>query len=112
MILFQKFLFLFKSKYRRKWGSIGGRRSFSYRGAQSATFYLSPSLIALISFPLMLLVILTPQSVQSVECGKHSGNSSVSVPCVNGYCDNNTNLCVCNPGWIGSECQFCHGKVK
>jgi hypothetical protein len=125
MILFHKFLFLYKSKYRRKWvgngppaalGRHGGALNFSTLSTTSSVIC-----IALFDILLSLLVIVNPVSVQSTssqtQCGgiissSDNSSSSVSVPCVNGYCDNNTNLCVCHPGWTGSECQFCHGKVK
>lgn len=79
----QMFLFLFKSKYRRK------------------TNVLSQ---------LCCLFVLVVAGC-SLASACTNDTSSDSVPCSgNGECK--AGKCACYDGWQGSQCQFCGGKIR
>lgn len=80
------FLFLFKSKYRRK--------SYNKVIINNNNNY----------FFLYLVIIYT--SVFNIVCSTKCSD----LKCINGECVNGT--CVCFDGWRGPSCQSCTGKVK
>ncbi|XP_073969504.1 attractin-like protein dsd isoform X2 [Rhodnius prolixus] len=82
----QMFLFLFKSKYRRK--------SYNKVIINNNNNY----------FFLYLVIIYT--SVFNIVCSTKCSD----LKCINGECVNGT--CVCFDGWRGPSCQSCTGKVK
>lgn len=131
--LLQKFLFLFKSKYRRKWKS--GISLFYSHSTKSET----QCRLQIVFLYCILINLLLMAQVNGVEnLGLHRRNinytslsaglsydlsncipsSSVAdsvlpdpSPCFgNGLCVNNT--CRCSPGWSGKFCEYCSGKVK
>lgn len=77
------FLFLFKSKYRRK--------------RTTAVDLVVLQLLLTFVSAAMASVGTAPDRCADVECG-------------NGVCQNGT--CVCHDGWQGPQCQYCGGKVK
>lgn len=79
----QMFLFLFKSKYRRK-----------------------------CEFTAVLCVILVMCGFVSVINSLSIRDKCVDSPSCNnnGVCRNET--CICNDGWQGNFCQHCGGKVR
>lgn len=76
------FLFLFKSKYRRKCDWL----------------WFALACLATVSVWCCAADAVTAKCVDAASC---SGN---------GVCKNDT--CVCYDGWQGPQCQFCGGKVR
>ncbi|KAG7200810.1 hypothetical protein KM043_003181 [Ampulex compressa] len=96
----QMFLFLYKSKYRRK-----GQCREVVREQCGATAVPWPILWAVI---VCWAVHLTAAASSSSPTAAEAACEPES--CVNGDCLNGT--CVCHEGWQGSACQFCGGKVR
>ncbi|XP_067099058.1 attractin isoform X1 [Osmerus mordax] len=44
-----------------------------------------------------------PRFTEAKECDK---------PCLNGQCNTATGSCLCNPGWVGDQCQHCGGRFR
>lgn len=42
-------------------------------------------------------------STEAKECDK---------PCLNGQCNPGGGNCVCEPGWVGDQCQHCGGRFR
>ncbi|XP_043267343.1 attractin-like protein 1 isoform X2 [Venturia canescens] len=97
----QMFLFLYKSKYRRK----NNKRIFHDRqDSDFSTGFIWSVLI----WAVVLRCAATAASTTSTS-------TSTEVPCdiencVNGDCVNGS--CVCQDGWQGTACQYCGGKVR
>ncbi|XP_015604179.1 attractin isoform X2 [Cephus cinctus] len=89
----QMFLFLFKSKYRRKELFREDRHE---GGLACAIFW------AVIIWAVVL------QGARSASSGSESTCDLDS--CINGDCVNGS--CVCHEGWQGPSCQYCGGKVR
>jgi len=137
MRFLQKFLFLFKSKYRRKWqwelrrvfcdDQILLPQSLPLRGLR---------IVILNCFLIINLSLLTAiEGTENVNSNPNSNISTINTrpsnqplsnclvpssdyfgeaeipPCFNnGVCVNDT--CRCNPGWSGKFCEHCSGKVR
>ncbi|XP_066586444.1 attractin-like protein 1 isoform X2 [Prorops nasuta] len=95
----QMFLFLYKSKYRRK----GPYREVAQHFFVAAPLW--PFLwAALICWLLHITAASSSLSQPATEASCDNEN------CINGDCVNGS--CVCHEGWQGSACQFCGGKVR
>lgn len=97
----QMFLFLYKSKYRRK--------------GQCREVVRDQCGVIAVPWPILWAALIC--WVVHVTAAASSSSSSLTTDttcdtdsCVNGDCVNGT--CVCHEGWQGSACQFCGGKVK
>ncbi|XP_012260217.2 attractin-like protein 1 isoform X2 [Athalia rosae] len=91
----QMFLFLFKSKYRRKGTRID--------------FLCGNFVTSVLSFFIICAVFNNVNSV--ANSGVIGDEATCNLDsCVNGDCVNGT--CVCHDGWQGSSCQYCGGKVR
>ncbi len=44
-----------------------------------------------------------PAATEAKECDK---------PCLNGQCNTASGACVCEPGWVGEQCQHCGGRFR
>lgn len=44
-----------------------------------------------------------PAATEAKECEK---------PCLNGQCNTASGVCVCEPGWVGEQCQHCGGRFR
>lgn len=44
-----------------------------------------------------------PAATEAKECDK---------PCLNGQCNTASGVCVCEPGWVGEQCQHCGGRFR
>lgn len=128
----QMFLFLYKSKYRRKGQWRRSRRGVDDGGIAAVHDRDQPrsrrcrrdrdehgaiTITAVPWAPFLLWAVLACWVVHVGAAGASS--SSLSLPtttdcdpdtCVNGECVNDT--CVCREGWQGTHCQFCGGKVR
>lgn len=98
----QMFLFLYKSKYRRKEG-------------QCRVVVRDQCGVIAVPWPILWAVLIC--WVVHVTAAASSSSSSLTADttcdtesCVNGDCVNGT--CVCHEGWQGTACQFCGGKVR
>ncbi|XP_044007084.1 attractin-like protein 1 isoform X2 [Aphidius gifuensis] len=105
----QMFLFLFKSKYRRKY--------LSHYDNISKYIITYPLLWAVIVLLILFGVITTTTAASSSSSSSSSSTTSgleiISCTldnCINGDCVNGS--CICHDGWQGSACQHCSGKVK
>lgn len=117
----QMFLFLYKSKYRRKAQWRRSRRGGDDDGIAAVHDRHGSSASGAIATwaPSLLWAVLACWVVHlGAAATAASSISSLSLPttdcdpdtCVNGECVNGT--CVCREGWQGTHCQFCGGKVR
>ncbi|XP_046435096.1 attractin-like protein 1 isoform X1 [Neodiprion pinetum] len=94
----QMFLFLFKSKYRRKVDDTSSPDSASLIG----------------SVPWVLWIVVLSAIIRKASGAVTLDETITSVcsldSCVNGDCANGT--CLCHEGWQGPACQYCGGKVR
>ncbi|XP_016319712.1 attractin-like, partial [Sinocyclocheilus anshuiensis] len=44
-----------------------------------------------------------PAATEAKECDK---------TCLNGQCNTASGVCVCEPGWVGEQCQHCGGRFR
>ncbi|XP_043480588.1 attractin isoform X2 [Leptopilina heterotoma] len=89
----QMFLFLFKSKYRRK------SLLRNYKGNN------------VLSCALLWLVIIWASVLHCAVNATSTSDSPCDLDsCVNGACVNGS--CICHEGWQGPACQYCGGKVR
>ncbi|XP_073690226.1 attractin [Garra rufa] len=44
-----------------------------------------------------------PTATEAKECDK---------PCLNGQCNTASGACMCEPGWVGEQCQHCGGRFR
>lgn len=98
--LVQMFLFLYKSKYRRK--------QLSHYDNKLKYNIIFPLLWAIILWILLLGSITTASSSSAPEPSSSPGCTLDN--CLNGDCINGS--CVCHDGWQGTACQYCSGKIK
>ncbi|EZA62765.1 hypothetical protein X777_07581 [Ooceraea biroi] len=126
----QMFLFLYKSKYRRK-----GQWRRSRRGDDDEVAVVhdrdprqrwhcdghgsgAVATVPWVHFLLWAALACWVVHVGAAAASSSSSSSSLSLPtmdcdpdiCINGECVNGT--CVCREGWQGTHCQFCGGKVR
>ncbi|XP_035739558.1 attractin-like protein 1 isoform X1 [Vespa mandarinia] len=106
----QMFLFLYKSKYRRK--RRRPSRQVELTRFQECGAITLPCLPPLWWAALLCcwLLHLTAASSSSSTTTTTTEPSCDSESCINGDCVNGT--CLCREGWQGPACQFCGGKVR
>lgn len=97
----QMFLFLYKSKYRRK----NNKRIFHDREDSD---FSRGFIWSVLIWAVVLRGVAAAASTTSTS-------TSTEVPCdiencVNGDCVNGS--CICQDGWQGAACQYCGGKVR
>ncbi|KAG5265473.1 hypothetical protein AALO_G00242870 [Alosa alosa] len=57
----------------------------------------------LLSFVAVAVLVQLPSLAEAKECEK---------PCMNGKCNAATGNCLCDPGWVGDQCQHCGGRFR
>ncbi|XP_042565745.1 attractin-like [Clupea harengus] len=57
----------------------------------------------LLSFAALAVLVQLPTLAEAKECEK---------PCMNGKCNAATGNCLCDPGWVGDQCQHCGGRFR
>lgn len=97
----QMFLFLYKSKYRRK-----GQCREVVRDQCGVIAVPWPILWA----ALVCWVVHVTAAASTSSSSLTTDTSCDTDSCVNGGCVNGT--CMCHEGWQGTACQFCGGKVR
>ncbi|XP_017752850.1 PREDICTED: attractin-like protein 1 isoform X1 [Eufriesea mexicana] len=97
----QMFLFLYKSKYRRK-----GQCREVVRDQCGVIAVPWPILWA----ALICWVVHVTAAASSSSLSLTTDTTCDTDSCINGDCVNGT--CVCHEGWQGSACRFCGGKVR
>ncbi|KAI4474124.1 hypothetical protein M0802_015773 [Mischocyttarus mexicanus] len=112
----QMFLFLYKSKYRRKRRRPIGRRQHQleltkrfkqqFSGGITVVPCLAPPFWWAALFCCWLLQLSVATSSSSTTTTTEP--SCDTETCINGDCVNGT--CFCREGWQGPACQFCGGK--
>lgn len=93
----QMFLFLYKSKYRRKY--------YKY-DEDKIEFNITYALLWAV---ILWVTVFHHTAIASTTIAQldHTCNPT---NCINGYCINGS--CICYDGWQGSGCQYCSGKVR
>ncbi|XP_044593678.1 attractin-like protein 1 isoform X2 [Cotesia glomerata] len=99
----QMFLFIYKSKYRRKNPWRNDNRSKLLSGIPCMFLWI---------VLLWVAVLWSTATASSSSSSSSSSSESTcdSINCVNGNCVNGS--CVCHDGWQGSACQYCSGKIR
>ncbi|XP_052255440.1 attractin-like protein 1 isoform X1 [Dreissena polymorpha] len=57
---------------------------------------------------IILMLIIMICAISNVSCQKKCKD----LPCENGECKQNNTVCECFPGWAGSSCTHCSGRVR
>ncbi|KAK0183292.1 hypothetical protein PV327_001345 [Microctonus hyperodae] len=93
----QMFLFLYKSKYRRKY--------YKY-DEDKIEFNITYALLWAV---ILWVTVFHHTAIASTTTAQleHTCNPT---NCINGYCINGS--CICYDGWQGSGCQYCSGKKE
>ncbi|XP_035282260.1 attractin-like isoform X2 [Anguilla anguilla] len=82
----------FQSKRSRGVSRFGSSRAVTKK--QRSTF------VILLTY---ILVFGLSSSSEAKECDK---------PCLNGQCNLASGTCLCEPGWVGDQCQHCGGRFR
>ncbi|XP_011147509.1 attractin-like protein 1 isoform X1 [Harpegnathos saltator] len=112
----QMFLFLYKSKYRRKgqWRLFRRDEVAVRRDCRQRRLWCHGAIA--LPWPLLWAALVCCWVVHVSAAASTSSSSPTADTscdadsCLNGDCVNGT--CVCREGWQGAHCQFCGGKVK
>uniref|UniRef100_A0AAY4ETR7 Attractin n=1 Tax=Denticeps clupeoides TaxID=299321 RepID=A0AAY4ETR7_9TELE len=83
-------------------GGKGGRDADRERVLCGACWGRRPARTLLV-FAALALSALLPVRSEAQDCEK---------PCVNGQCSPATGQCLCEPGWVGDQCQHCGGRFR
>ncbi|KAI1883794.1 hypothetical protein AGOR_G00235240 [Albula goreensis] len=83
--------------------------SFQSRRSRGLSWFSAPGAlpenqtVSLVFLLALVLVSGLPSSSEAKECDK---------PCLNGQCNPATGSCLCDPGWVGDQCQHCGGRFR
>ncbi|XP_035387515.1 attractin isoform X1 [Electrophorus electricus] len=78
----------------RTWSLLFGLARTGLRGPELRTLLVISAVGGLVCLP---------AAAQEKECDK---------PCVNGQCNPANGHCLCDPGWVGDQCQHCGGRFR